>query len=470
MFVFFYVAHPLVLFDSDDWEMCSYFRRPLPIFGGYNGMKVFPEVLFPALSEFSAFFIFPIVKDYLVSLSLTYAIVAAAAVTVYVCFFVRNVIGEEKKMVCAVLGMIFLALHFLILKNDWYGNEHLFYTQDVTCFFHYIVTGIFCSCIVMWFMTKKESAPEEEYKGIFYLILYLAVFSNMFTNIVLASYCGVSLLFSFVKDRMQKSALKETAKKNIYHIIVLIMWFAAMAIQGVDPRNADASKQTTEVLGIADVLGSMISYIGGMNKMFILCMAVIVAVSLSMFIHRNVKKEEIELLCKILLSGFLTFAYIVILSAVSNMYYCTRVDVARGFYFYMLLFFMTLLGMAIKYSDGKKQIITAILPLFSFVLIAQTVNSCKSYKEFNVYNIPKEQVIEVGNDILSQYRIADKEGLSNMELHVAEHSDNGNSWPYTFYVGDAISDTLVRHGIISEPIKCKVIYDPEKNEAFHLGF
>ena len=63
LFVFFYVAHPLILFDSDDWEMCSYFRRPLPMPGGYNGIKVFPETLFPILTEIAANFVYPIMKD-----------------------------------------------------------------------------------------------------------------------------------------------------------------------------------------------------------------------------------------------------------------------------------------------------------------------------------------------------------------------------------------------------------------------
>ena len=58
LFVFFYVAHPLILFDSDDWEMCSYFRRPLPMPGGYNGIKVFPETLFPILTEIAANFVY----------------------------------------------------------------------------------------------------------------------------------------------------------------------------------------------------------------------------------------------------------------------------------------------------------------------------------------------------------------------------------------------------------------------------
>ena len=136
----------------------------------------------------------------------------------------------------------------------------------------------------------------------------------------------------------------------------------------------------------------------------------------------------------------------------------------------MFLFFTIVFGIALKNVDGKESGLGVVLPLLTFVTVAQTINSCKSYRDYNDFSLSKEQVYTIGQDILSQYFAADMSGAENMELHVLANEERNNTWPYTFYVGDAISDSLSRHGVISKFIKCTVIYDRGKDEEFKVGF
>ena len=483
LFVFFYVAHPLILFDSDDWEMCSYFRRPLPMPGGYNGIKVFPETLFPIITEIAANFVYPIMKDYLMSLALVFAVTGALFISIYCTVFVsliRTIMDDKESIIPDLLAVCFLSFHFLIYKNDWFSNTHLFWSGDVTCFIHYVLTGVFNTTMVMWFMNKayKEGDAYEVKSvglkdGAILLAIYFAVFSNMFTNIVLVSFVAVEMLSGFFKNRKDKSAMKKFIMCRWYYPATLIMWVFALVIQLMDPRNGDAKKQITDKIGIMEITKSVIANFTSINKMCLLIFAVMTVLFVIGVFKKGenvVKTSEAAILVKIIASGFFTVLYLILLSGVSGINYAQRSDVSLGYYFYMFLFFMIVFGMALKNADGKESGLGVVLPLLTFITVAQTINSCKSYRDYNDFALSKEQVYSIGQDILDQYFAADKSGTETMELHVLANEERDNTWPYTFYVGDAISDSLSRHGVISKFIKCTVIYDRQKDEEFKVGF
>ena len=71
--VFFYQIKPLVPYDLDDWTYIAYRRLAIPVWGLWNPSKVLPELLLPFCSEVGVRLIMPFLKDYLHSLSLSYA-------------------------------------------------------------------------------------------------------------------------------------------------------------------------------------------------------------------------------------------------------------------------------------------------------------------------------------------------------------------------------------------------------------
>ena len=483
LFSFFYVAHPLILFNSDDWWMCSYFRRPLPIPGGYNGIKVLPETLYPILSQIAANFVYPVMKDYLMSLAFVFALTGALVITMYSRLFVllfRTVVGEKDDIKSNLIAICFLSFHFLIFKNNWSSNEHLFRSPDVTCFFHYVISGVLNASMVLWFMHKEyregsldEIKPIGIKDGFLVLMIYFAIFSNMFMNIIFISYVMVELAGGIIRFAKEKQPLKNLFTSRWYYCTAFVMWFFALIIQMLDPRNADAKKQIADKVGMIDIIKSLFGTAASINKMCLLLILVIIC----LFVVRRIKNDksfvktsESALLVKIAVSGLLTVAYLVLLSAVSGINYAVRSDVSLGYFFYMFLFFIIIFGLSLKPADGKESVFAIVLPLITFVIFAQTINSCKSYCDYNDFDLSKEQTYAVGQDIINQYLDADASGKDSMELHVMTCEQRDNTWPYTFYVGDAISDTLFRHGVISKQIKTTVVYDPEKNAEFHVDF
>ena len=47
MFIFFTGAHPLIIYDGDDWANLSHMRHFIPMWHGFNPIKILPETLMP---------------------------------------------------------------------------------------------------------------------------------------------------------------------------------------------------------------------------------------------------------------------------------------------------------------------------------------------------------------------------------------------------------------------------------------
>ena len=498
LFIFFYIAHPLILFNADDWYYASYWRRPLPIIGGYNAIKVFPETFMPLVSEFGAFVIFPLVKDYIQSMALAYAFVLVLFIIAFL-FLLEKLLDHftNNNMLSKSVSFLTLIFGFLIYKNDWYHNEHLFYAQDVTCVFHYTIPALLNLCLVLFFLTREvvrnnnlsrdiiAGEISKLHSGLIIMAVYLAVFSNMFSNIILVTYSGVSIIATMIKLR-KRFDVKELFSSAWIHISIVFMFLLAIVLQLMDPRNADVAKQgmTTGLLEAIIVFGQRIM---GINKMLILviCAIIIAAIIICLVNNRAMKSTHARSISidtgnvnschmkKVLVflggSEILTTIYLILLASVSGRSYLKRTDVLIGVLGYLFIILAILIAFVfVKKGHVRRGII--LLPLLVMIITSQTMNYCKSYADYNVFNLSYEEAYAASNDIVEQFIQADQEGLTKMTLDVTTNEKWNNIWPYPSYVGDAISDTLYRHGIIRRYIECDVVYDEEKNKELGIYY
>ncbi len=65
LILFFTEAHPLVVYDGDDWSQISYRRAAIPQWGGWNPIKVFPETLLAMSGYMAAYVVRPLTQDYI---------------------------------------------------------------------------------------------------------------------------------------------------------------------------------------------------------------------------------------------------------------------------------------------------------------------------------------------------------------------------------------------------------------------
>ena len=498
LFVFLFVAHPLILSDTDDWYYTSYWRRPLPIFGSFNSMKVFPETFMPLCSMVAVNIVMPFLKDYLMSLAFVYAIVGAAFITLYVYLVARLVesVSGCSAVSADMIATCFLMFHFLMYKNGWTENLHLFWSTDVTCFFHYTLTAVFNACIVLFFLREETvrnrsisvEIAENRFgylkSGLLVLVLYLGIFSNSFTNVILAVYCGTHLFRSLLKEEKGTlgSRFKNLWKYYSIHVVIIAAWVIAVIFQLFDARNENARSQGMT----GSMSGALRNYINNFtsaNKMAALICVIIAALFIAAVIMKGKSKKAddkdkvfTKVLTETLLSFVLISVYLILLCGVANPKYLVRNDVKLGIFFYGLVTIAVMLGYLVKSTAltgeraGRLQrVVMMLLPLITFVMVSQTLNYCKSYREYNLSHVSHEKELEISGDLIEQFKAAETAGLDEFELHVFVNESSGDNWPYPDYAGDVIGDALFRHGVISRQIKATTVFDPSKNAAFKLN-
>ena len=229
----------------------------------------------------------------------------------------------------------------------------------------------------------------------------------------------------------------------------------------MDSRNG-AVKEQESVSGLSEALAGFAGKMGSVNKMAALIIVVVIACAAVKAFREKLKMKAIPVL---VLSGVLTAVYLILMAAVAGKTYIRRADVLASSFFWGFTAVAIMLAYIVKESRAS-----IVLLILTFVLGSQTMNYCKSYADYNVFGLSWEQTYVAGQDILAQFEEADAAGITELELHVTDNEGWNNTWPYPEYVGDAISDTLFRHGIIRKQIKCTVVYDKEKNAELGINY
>jgi hypothetical protein len=486
LFAFFYIAHPLILSDTDDWYNSSYWRRPLPIWGKFGAIKVFPETLLPLCSMIAVNYVMPLKHNYLMSLALVYGVVSALFVTVYVLAVsvLVKAFSKASFFVSDMLSFCFLMLHFLMYKDQWSQNVHLLWSHDVTCLFHYTFSTLLGACLVMYFI-KKEVADGEDVSdkiwsgeygfvraGLLLLLVYLAIFSNMFNNIVLSAFSGIHALTALIvgwdKSISFSDRIKAWFQKKWLFVVIVIAWFVAVLFQSQDPRNDIARSQGAT----GSLTGAVSTYFRNFisaNKMAALMLVIFTAIfAICAIKYKNSLGYLGRAIIEIALSFVIASAYLIILCGVSSPVYLERNDVKISLFFYILLGIVLAFGWAVGESPNAK--LEMILPFVVFIIGSQSLNYCKSYSDYNMNGLSYEQELVISNDLIEQFVDADEKGLDEFDLHVIVNPDADDNWPYPSYAGELVGDALFRHGMISRQIKANTVFDQKKNGELMISF
>ena len=139
--IFFSKVHPLVLFDQDDWDYISNYRRPFPLWGAWNPTRVLPENLMPLAGYAAAYLVKPLVGEYVLAVTLTSAILVALGICLYYLVFKKYVITIWH-LTCnqaILVSLFFILAHFGLFRSLNENNSYLFLAADLTCYYFYIL-------------------------------------------------------------------------------------------------------------------------------------------------------------------------------------------------------------------------------------------------------------------------------------------------------------------------------------------
>lgn len=464
LFAFFAYAHPLIIFDSDDWYHFTRVRYPWPEWKSWNPIRVLPGTIMPLAGYVAAYFVNPFTGDYINSVTYVSAFLTSISITITVfllgvCTVKTLDMPAEKAYIFAIISCLW---GFCIFGSDINSSEYLFRAPNLTCYYYYMLPALLNLSLVFYLMTKEDfpniyKEMSGGGKGIFILICYLALCSNLFHNVILATYSGLQILYEFFRCKGSgfRKRIVENVKRCYVYYAILVFWLALLPFEAFGGRanSIRISANIWELLFRSfknlqniDLHILFLVYVG----LLMIGIGIICYKNRSIsFLKAPVAKKVFtdSLLCVVLIA-----IYFIILGARLNGNYINWPSVQISFWMFVLAILSLVLGCIIK----ELKSVQILLPLFIFFMLMNALDGRYRFKEATTGNVNPITCKSLDYYIIEQFQAADKSGQKEMVLRVPKYKTK-NNWPLSVSHGYAIRDTLYLHGLINRnDIKVKV--------------
>ncbi len=472
-YIFFTNIHPLVIYDADDWTYVALARQFIPILHAWNPAKLFPETLMPLCGSIASFIIYPITQDYIGSFTIVTAFVVAFFISIYIYTFSRLLYKKSSLNITTTIALtvLFFLFHFLLFASNDVDNQYLFLSHNVNCYYNYLIPNLLNFIIVFTLLTKDDvdyslSLKNPFKKGLYFLILYTAIFSNLYCNIILVVFAGSILIINFCKEIKHKFNIKNFIKKYFVLLAIISAWFISLIFE-LSGGRAQYPYNGNYLSALIEAITNIKTVMTTFNRSVIMLLIGIVIIFIISLIINIKKKNENENLKKVfailILSIFFIFAYFILISAKVNPSYVTGAEYIYGLWAY----FLVLVFMCFGYLINKYPQVAVILPFLVVFFFIDYNCSLRTFKESNTSNIDPIICKKIDEDLVFQIKEAEKKRLSKVYLHVPQSRTDDN-WPHTTYFGDRISNTLYKHGITKKKLNIEIVPDSQYNEKFGL--
>lgn len=471
MFVWFSQVHPLAVYSADDWGHISYARSAVPELSKWNPAKLLPELLMSLTSTVAAFTIYPIINDYILSITVMSAFTVSAFITVYLyCLgiFLRRTLNLPviKNMFAQAL---FFIMHFLIFRAGDSGNSYLFQCADLTCYYNYLIPGLLNASLVLCIFGNERFKSflregDDIKRGLLLLVVYFAVFSNLVDSMIFVGYIALELFVGFLESIKRKD-IKTFGRNSFFYIGVMGLWIISAVFELSGGRAALAAEERATLM---ESLGRSMEFFMGviqkMHKVFLLLLVVLILGGMLIVLAERKKFRIIGRQMGLLLAmtgGMLLFT--VVIGAAVNPSYISRSEYVFGLFFYVLLLETLCFGIILKKFDHG----VLFVPLF-LCITASFINT--NGNTFGISGQPEVSdkiFMEISKDLVEQVAEADKEGKTSVDVQVTD-SGKENNWPQAVYMGEYLSAALYKHGVIKHKIEVTIVPSMEYNEKYQV--
>lgn len=456
-FIFFYFIRPLGIYDSDDWSYVSYVRHVYPSLAEWNPTRVLPETWLPLLGAISSYIVYPILGDYIGSITLTLAIFSAAFISVFgyvVMKLFKEVFADD------LVGVITYWALFLLSGMLIFGagnSQHLFWAENVTCFFYYIVPGILNAITVLVIMIRRHKGTFKVDALIVFLV-YFCINSNMYSSILLVAFLSAESLWDvsckWLKRKNEKVTLKSIIIDNLFTIVVDVIWLISLAME----LNGGRAKMLGASGGF-NLKSTLINFyycIMGMNRGWVVINFLLIVFLL---VYSIKKKDQTKMVVSLIVSLAVTTLYLILL--------CAKVDpvyIGESKSLFPVLFIIDLLSiMAVSKLVKSWPVVKIAMPCVLFSLAIMFSYYAPGYRHYNVNQLSYEQSKRVNDDILEQIFEAKERGENEITVYVPKHASD--MWPISIsYGGNNVAQALFRHGLTESWMKITFVQSEEKNK------
>lgn len=473
--IWFAKIHPLVIYDADDWTYVAYVRSAAPMWGGWNPAKVFPEVLFPFFSGIILHTLVPLTGDYITGMAAGHALVVSGFITVYAWSLVALLRRSFalSRLASILAGTLFLVFHFLIFRTEDIGNSYMFHCRDINCYYNYLLPALLNAILLMHMVKNprfdafvKEAEPAKI--GIFYILVYFAIFSNLVTSGMLAAFAGSCLLLSLLKN-IKKFKLTDYIRQNNVWLVILAMWFVSAIFELSGGRATASSTMSLQLIHEVAYFLKLILF--GANPLFWISVFTIVILALLQFLLTRNKDEAETALMQILVPLSVAGAALLIYMLAICAMVWTGSIYRSEYQFPLLCYGLVAVFVALGYLLKKQPKLMYVLPLLIIFLASDTNTMGKTFSDSLMSNYGAEVCADVSRDIVRQYTEADEAGLDQVTIAVPQHvadPETTDNWPHSLVLLHRIGDALYEQGVISRQIPTTFVIDSALNQKYNI--
>lgn len=468
VFIFFRCIHPVTAASGDDWINLPFYREAIPEWGGFNPIKVVPELLLPLIGQISSFVVMPVGYDFLTAISVTTAIFVALLTCVFLYqlyLLMREKIGADNSvsLLVSFICLLFLFGAFKTLNDS--RSPYLLWEAGLTCYYHYLTPALINGTMVLYLMrndvTVKSLSSFHPLKvGAIILAIYLCIFSNIFSSVFLAVYCGVSLLPSLLESVKSRRAIFIQHPVQIFTVVL----FVISAIY--EMNGGRAGRIGKDRLSIVDTVNTLLSLLETLSYVFA-TVCVLMVIAGAIYFICNMKNEESaqfkSLFWMSLLSLVISLVALVLVCSKAGAGYASRPVAMFGiFMFIMIACFVSIAELSKRY-----RLMSYMLPISVLFMLNVVTSKETSLREPHDMNMKFSEAYAISNGVIEAVINADRENARTVEVRVPKINEESN-WPFPLSRGRAIGDTLRSNGIIKNYFEIKVVPDETINHELNF--
>lgn len=468
--VFFTSAHPLIIFDTDDWGYITHVRKAIPMIGAWNPTRVFPEILMPTVFAISthalgAFF------EAMRAMSIMTAVLMSFLISVYmsqIAFLVRKVCKLSSGE-AILIGILVFVFHFLVLRIGDHNNTYMFWSVNITSVYYYVIPNILCAIIVLWMIINPDvlrvtNRRHRMRSSFFVLLLYLGLLSNLYASIIIGVYAFCSLTISYFY-LLKKRRVATYLRANFVLICILVFWATVQILELTGGRASSLSSNES----LLQLIATAFNCLSGVrvNKLFALIIACVAILGIAIMLRGRLHPLIVTGVKKLTLISFLSMIlcliYATLVSSKAHPIYIQRPDVLFATFFFCMVIFSLCLGLLVK----RFKLVSLALPLLILICVFHTNTAGITFKESNMSNISPFKAQAITDDIVSQ--LSQMSGKSPEDaVLVVPKSSNDDNWPLAVYATNAFTRSAAVIGINDLPERITILPSIEMNQKYGL--
>ena len=472
MLLFFVYAHPIVLYDSTDWQYTVFTRSlPLPLWGAATPSCVFPELFMPLCCTLGQLLFYPLTQDFLQAVSVMFALVISLFVTAYgmlFCLFLERRM-KISRATALWIGTWFLLFHFLAFRAADTENEHLFFASDAADLFFYTIPTLLNFCLIFLLECYPQLlsiGSKHRLRKLFLLVvLYFAIFPHVFSSCLLAVWAAGSLVRSLAGYMTEKKQTADSSpfsllRGNLWQLGIVAAWLISLVFQFSSNQTRDSvsgafGHNFLTALHLLRILPFR------MNSFFLKLVAITVLLFLLRAAHCLRRKQTMP---EFAFLGFAAANFIFVtlflawLCAMSNPLYMDYAQVLLAPMGWALASGCTFLACFVD----RHPLSRIIVPLITALIFFSINTGYVTFKDSNRDNLNWQICRAVSTQIVEQYKSADADGLTFLTLRMP------TQFPCESFPTDAVSDAMYQYGITSRYIPSRMVGVPEIDWAVGL--